>query len=187
VTHKWALCLDYQSTTYCIFLDYAKAFDSVPQDYLLLKFNTIGITGSLTERIFDGLSPTGGHQWKLPWLAACLFALQGSVLGPLLFLLCIKWLILHEAISHSELSVYASNVAFLNFREICSSSDCDKLQEDLNGVCLWSDRWQLHLSPPKYEALWISNKRAPITTTYCLIIIIIIIIIIQEIDKALGL
>ena len=49
---------------------------------------------------------------------------------------------------------------------IKSSVDCDLLQEDLNSVYFWSDRWQLRLSPPKCEALSITNKRCPITTTY---------------------
>ena len=55
------------------------------------------------------------------------------------------------------------------YKEIKSESsvDCDLLQaEDLNSVYFWSDRWELCLSPPKCEALSITNKRCPITTTY---------------------
>jgi len=47
VIHKWALSLEHRSTTHCIFLDYAKAFDSVPHERLLLKLSALGITGSL--------------------------------------------------------------------------------------------------------------------------------------------
>jgi len=64
---------------------------------------------------------------------------------------------LHDVVSHSELSVFADDVAL--FREICSSSDCDLLQEDLNNIGCWSECWQLRLSPSKCEALSISNKR----------------------------
>ena len=93
------------------------------------------------------------------WLPVISGVPQGSVLGPLLFLLYINDL--QEAVSYSELNVFADDVAL--YKEIKSSVDCDLLQEDLNSVYLWSDRWQLRL---KCEALSITNKNCPITTTY---------------------
>jgi len=47
--HNWALCLERRSTVHCLFLDYAKAFDSVPHERLLITLNAIGITGSLLK------------------------------------------------------------------------------------------------------------------------------------------
>ena len=49
VIHNWVLCLDRRNTVHCLFLDYTKAFDSVPHERLLLKLNAIGITGSLLK------------------------------------------------------------------------------------------------------------------------------------------
>ena len=49
VIHNWALCLEHQSTVHCLFLDYAKAFDSVPHERLLIKLNAIGVTGTLQK------------------------------------------------------------------------------------------------------------------------------------------
>jgi len=89
-------------------------------------------------------------------LKACTIT-QVTLIGCLL--LCIS--VIHNynaAIFHSGLSVYANNVAL--FREICSSSDFT------GGFKWWSDQWQLRLSPPKCETLCISNKRAPITTSW---------------------
>jgi len=37
VIHNCALCLERQSTVHCLFLDYAKVFDSVPHERLLIK------------------------------------------------------------------------------------------------------------------------------------------------------
>ena len=166
VIHNWALCLESQSTIHCIFLDYAKAFDSVPHERLLIKLNAIGITGSLLNWLRGFL--TNQHQRVVvnscysDWLLVLSRVPQGSVLGPLLFLLYINDL--HEVISHSELNVFADDVAL--YKEIKSSSDYNLLQEDLNNVFFWSEHWQLRLGPPKCEALCISNKRSPITTTY---------------------
>ena len=45
---EWAKALDKRlSTTDVIFLDFERAFDSVPHDRLLLKLECFGITGSL--------------------------------------------------------------------------------------------------------------------------------------------
>ena len=47
--HDWSSCLERRSTTHCVFLDFAKAFDSVPHEHLLLKFHCLGITGQLLQ------------------------------------------------------------------------------------------------------------------------------------------
>ena len=46
--HEWAKALDKRLSTDVIFLDFEKAFDSVPHDRLLLKLERFGISGSLS-------------------------------------------------------------------------------------------------------------------------------------------
>jgi len=43
----WSLCLEQRSTVHCLLLDFAKAFDSVPHERLLLKLHSLGINGKL--------------------------------------------------------------------------------------------------------------------------------------------
>ena len=133
VIHSWALCLDRRSTIHCLFLNYVKAFGSVPHERLLPKLNAIGITGSLLKWLRGFL--TNHLQWEVingrfsKWLPVFSGVPQGSVPGPL-FLLCINYL--QEAVSYSELNIFADNVAF--YEEIKSSNDCDLLKEDSQNI-----------------------------------------------------
>ena len=45
--HDWAGSLDRRNSTHCLFLDLAKAFDSVSHSRLLLKLEALGITGNI--------------------------------------------------------------------------------------------------------------------------------------------
>lgn len=71
---------------------------------------------------------------------------QGSVLGPLLFVLFINDL--PEAVRHgSEVFLYADDTKI--FRKIREPQDCDKLQEDLDGLKQWTEKWLLNFHPEK--------------------------------------
>ena len=86
---------------------------------------------------------------------------QGSVLGPLLFLLYIDDI--YQSISHSSVLMFADDIAL--YKEIVSSSDQDMLQ-DLSKVFEWSRKWQLNLNPSKCETICISYKRSPPPASY---------------------
>ena len=47
--HDWAFNLNERLSTHCVFLDFAKAFDSVPHNRLLLKLKAYGIRGTLLQ------------------------------------------------------------------------------------------------------------------------------------------
>ena len=111
-----------------------KAFDSVPHEHLLIKLNAIGITGSLQKWLrgflINCLQRVVINGCYSEWLPVISGVPQGSVLGPLLFLLYVNDL--QEAVLYSELNVFADDVAL--YKEIKSSVDCDLLQEDLISV-----------------------------------------------------
>ena len=87
---------------------------------------------------------------------------QGSVLGPLLFILYIDDL--HRSVTGSTLKIFADDVTI--YKVVTSVSDCRILQEDLSHIFCWTAAWQVRLNSGKCEALNITNKQAPIQFDY---------------------
>ncbi len=132
-----------------IYLDFRKAFDSVPHTDLLYKLRCIGITG----RIFDWLkcylsnrnqlvSVNGSHSSVLPVSSG---VPQGSILGPLLFLVYINDL--PDVITSSKVFIFADDTKCC--QPIKSVSNCDELQDSLNEMSTWSEMWDLHYNESK--------------------------------------
>ena len=86
---------------------------------------------------------------------------QGSILGPLLFLLYVND-ISNDLTSITRL--FADDCAI--FREIGSNADCISLQNDLSKLHRWTQKWQLPLNTSKCKVMCISNKRCPLHYSY---------------------
>ena len=82
---------------------------------------------------------------------------QGSVLGPLLFLLYINDI--SSVVSHSRVKLFADDVTI--YKKIIHPADVDLLQLDLSKVAQWPKKWLLRLNPDKCENTVLSNKRSP--------------------------
>ena len=164
--NDWAILLEHRHSTHVLFLDFAKAFDSVPHLRLLLKLESLGIHGQVLQWIRAFLSDRlqrvviGGSCSS--WRSVYSGVPQGSVLDPLLFLLYVDDL--YTCVTHSSVKLFADDVVL--YTDINSVSDCSLLQRDLACIIEWSQRWQLRLNPEKCVALCLSNKRVPPSYDY---------------------
>ena len=137
-----------------IYLDYAKAFDKVDHEILLKKLSKMGIQGKLLNWIKDFLTnkryQTVLVNGKRSFLAEVLSGVpQGSVLGPLLFLIYINDLV--DAVKASKVSSFADDTKIS--RPIEYEEDVSHLQNDLNIIIAWSIENNMDLHEDKFEVL----------------------------------
>src|SRR5664279_1964424 len=163
----WAKALDSGIRTDVAIFDFSKAFDSVPHQRLLVKIQSYGICGKTHSWITSFLSNRqqrvvlGGGQSS--WLPVISGVPQGTVLGPLLFLLYINDIT--ENIS-SEIRLFADDCIL--YRQIKKPVDCSILQKDIDKLHNRSLTWQMTFNSKKCHILSISRKRDKPLLNYCL-------------------
>ena len=140
--------VDQKRTADVIYFDFKKAFDTVPHQELLYKLWLLGITGPLwlwfQNYLTDRLHYTfveGQSSDHLPVLSG---VPQGSVLGPLLFLIYINDIPEHI---HSKIYMFADDTKFLQI--ITSYSDRISMQDDVASLLNWCKDWKLGLNLSK--------------------------------------
>ena len=136
------LLVDNKKQIDLIFLDFCKAFDKVPHRRLLNKLKYYGITGELVKWIEQwltkrnqGVTLENHVSSKLPVKSG---VPQGTVLGPLMFLLYINDI--DESIS-SMVRLFADDCVIYRIIESLEDSLC--LQRDLNTILDWTRKWQM--------------------------------------------
>ena len=150
-----------------IYLDFSKAFDQVPHHLLLKKLEMLGITGSLLSwfesYLTDRQQRVVIHGVCSEWLPVTSGVPQGSILGPLLFLVycndiptCIE--------ENSTLALFADDSKL--YRTLSSPTSSASLQHDLCNIIRWTTNNQMELNAVKCKAMRISRKRTPTQTQY---------------------
>ena len=133
-------------------LDFSKAFDSVPHRHLIKKLQSYGVTGRLLSWIRAFL--VGRRQrvvvngCRSDWVPVASDVPQGSVLGPLLFVLYVNDL---PTAVQCPIQLFADDTKL--YQSVRLDSDASSLQRDLDMVVTWSDNWRLPFNEAKCSTL----------------------------------
>jgi hypothetical protein len=126
-----------------IFLDFAKAFDTVPHDELIQKLHAYGIRGKLLKWIKAFLSDRSQRvvmgDSSSDWLPITSGVPQGSVLGPLLFLIFINDL---PEVVKNLVKLFADDTKLLGI--INSDTDYALIQDDIDTLYKLLTGWFLN-------------------------------------------
>ena len=83
---------------------------------------------------------------------------QGSVLGPLLFLIYINDL---EVSVSGEVFTFADDTKIV--RQVGDRMECDDMQRDLDIMVEWADRWQMEFNVDKCKVMHIGKKKSEVS------------------------
>ena len=160
VYHHFCRAVDEGKEIRVVFLDISKAFDKVWHAGLLHKLQLCGIGGELlrwfSSYLADRQQRVVINGKNSNWGSIDAGVPQGSVLGPLLFLIYINDLT--HVIRYSKIRLFADDTCLfieVNDRALTAK----QIESDLTSIGIWAKKWRVSFSAQKTKSLTISNKR----------------------------
>ena len=155
-----------------VYLDFSKAFDKVETGVLLHKLRDSKVLGKVGVWLGKFLDSTQRQQsvaveGRLSDLSPVISGVpQGTVLGPILFLLHISC-IAREVSTESTVSSYVDDTRVTRCMTT-PSTDCAALQQDLQAVYTWAEDVNMIFNGDKFEALrfWPGSVPKPSNSYY---------------------
>ena len=136
-----------------IYLDFSKAFDKVDHKMLLHKLSKMGIRGKMyswIERFLSDRSQqvvVNGAKSKPSSVISGVP--QGTVLGPLLFVIYINDLV--ESVNNGKIKIFADDSKLQ--KNISSEEDREMLHKDLAVIIKWASCNYMELNESKFELI----------------------------------
>ena len=142
-----------------VYLDISKAFDKVWHKGLLYKLEAIGVRDPLLSWFCSYLSDRKQRVvidgQSSDWIGTNSGVPQGSVLGPLLFLIYINDIADNV---QSDCLLYADDTSLFDVVDDPTASAV-KLNSDLERICDWAKRWLITINASKTKCMTFSVKR----------------------------
>ena len=155
--NDWQKSLDSGTAMDIAYMDFRKAFDSVPHQRLIFKLKNYGISGKLLSWIQDFLSNRTQYV-KINNSKSCSLPVtsgvpQGSVLGPMLFIYFINDL---PEVCTVKTKIFADDTKA--YTSIKTEADHRKLQETIDNMYQWTEDWQLKFNDTKCKILHLGEN-----------------------------
>ena len=156
--HNFCEAIDQGKEVRVVFCDISKAFDKVWHSGLLFKLHKNGIRGDLLEFLGNYLNDRKqrvtieGH--SSPWGIIRAGVPQGSVLGPLLFLIYINDIV---DIINNKISLFADDTSLSVIVETPLIA-ANLLNDDLMNISNWANQWLVSFNSQKTDDMVISRK-----------------------------
>ena len=150
--------LENNSNADVLYLDFAKAFDKVDHAILLQKLKSIGIEGKVHLWLQNFLSNrkqsvlVNGAKSREETVKSGVP--QGTVLGPLLFIIYINDIT--QVINHSSIKIFADDSKLI--KSIQSFEDKKLMDNDIKSVMEWAKNNKMELNKAKFQLLQHGNK-----------------------------
>ena len=155
--HSWMEWLDQNIPVDAIYLDFQKAFDTVPHSRLLMKLEKYGVKNNILNWIGDFLSDrqqyvsiNGARSSTLPVTSG---VPQGSVLGPTLFIYYINDL---PEVTTTLSKLFADDTKA--YSKMKDTTDRDNLQSGISSMDKWTIEWLLKFNEEKIHALHLGKN-----------------------------
>lgn len=156
--NEFSNAIDDNKEVRVVFCDISKAFDRVWHRGLLFKLRSIGISGDLLEWFSDYLTnrqqrvciKSFSSQWRLVPAGVP----QGSILGPILFLIYINDIVHHIG---SNIRLFADDTSLYIIVEDPLTAAI-QLNNDLDIISKWGKTWIVNFNPEKTESLILTRK-----------------------------
>ena len=158
LTEEIRRALDAGNFSCGVFIDLKKAFDTVNHDILLRKMELYGIRGIANQWFRSYLSNRTqfvSYSGSKSSFRNILFGVpQGSVLGPLLFLIYINDLC--NAMKYSKTSLFADDTSIV-YSDLSLKNVENNINEDLNNLYIWLCANKISLNITKTKVLLFRN------------------------------
>lgn len=161
VTGDWFEVLDKHCEVSTLFFDLTKAFDSIPHSVVLQKLHSVGLSNSLCSW-FNSYLCNRYQQVVIDGATSQRILVtsgvpQGSVLGPVLFLVAINDLTHLTFSLGTKLALFADDIVL--YRTIACTLDFEPVQDDVTMLVDWMDANGLSLNGSKTKFMLLSRKR----------------------------